>query len=961
VTPFVYGASFVDRATGLRFEMHHPASRPDLWHAYIEGLVQEYARYGIEGLVDRRTLEATNDVSLFFVGIDADDHVVTGLRCHGPLDDAAAAYALEEVAKSPEIDDYRSVLESASPYGVVEIKGGWRRMSGDGNAQVIQALVRCCAHAMEWLGAEVLLLAVADRMEPLMTSIGSIKMGLQSAPFPSEQYRTILTRMRRTRYGGLIDDAQAKRLREDREQLERRPVHRVTTGWRPILLDVGHRADRQILANLRTDAGTHVLDVADRQREELGRIVPPPGPELLDEPPVHVYYPWRDTVVRMLGPLAFAAVRLDRNRHLIRSDEQDRLRRQRVGIVGLSAGHSAATTIALEGLCGELRLADFDEVELSNLNRLPASVLDIGTNKAVLAARRVAELDPYLRVRVVSDGLRSDNAEEFVAGLDVLVEECDDLAMKLHVREVARRQRVAVVMETSDRGMLDVERFDDEPDRPLLHGLLGDVDAASLASLSVSEKVPYVLAIVDVPETSPRAAASLAEVGRTLSTWPQLGSEVTLGGAAVAAAVRRLGLGEPLPSGRTRVDLDARIASLAPPATRTASRQAGEPSAAWAAEAAGEGAEVGGARRGPAGTARLPADPEVAVAYAASLAASCGNGQPWTFELATRNLAILVERSRSCGAMDVRSRASYVSIGAALFNARVAAAAASRLGAVELFPMGPSSEVVATLGLGNAFDEALAELYQPMVDRCSNRRHGVPAPLDLSLVARLTRAASLEGASLSLVTDRDRLSEVAELLRETERIRFLTPALLEETIRELRWPGEDVRTGIDVATLELGPSELAAVELMRRRDVMELLERWDAGDALGDYLRTALLSSSAVAVITVESSAPTAYVTGGMAFERVWIEAQRAGLAVQAIGPAFLYAVQQSDYEALGGTRWAGALRDLQRGFRDLLGLSDRTVGILVLRLSHAPAPTVRSERLPLTVVLRRQGARPSA
>ena len=50
--------------------------------------------------------------------------------------------------------------------------------------------------------------------------------------------------------------------------------------------------------------------------------------------------------------------------------EQRRLAELRVGVVGLSVGHSTALTLALEGVGGELRLADFDTLALSNLNRL---------------------------------------------------------------------------------------------------------------------------------------------------------------------------------------------------------------------------------------------------------------------------------------------------------------------------------------------------------------------------------------------------------------------------------------------------------------------------------------------------------------------------------------------------------------------------------------------------------------
>ena len=123
------------------------------------------------------------------------------------------------------------------------------------------------------------------------------------------------------------------------------------------------------------------------------------------------------------------------------ADEQDTLGHLRIGVVGLSVGHVIAHTLALEGLCGELRLADMDTIELSNLNRIPASVLDLGLNKAVLAARRVGELDPYCAVTIFPQGLSKENLDSFLDGLDIVVEECDSLDIKLLVREAARRRR----------------------------------------------------------------------------------------------------------------------------------------------------------------------------------------------------------------------------------------------------------------------------------------------------------------------------------------------------------------------------------------------------------------------------------------------------------------------------------------------------------------------------------------
>jgi hypothetical protein len=56
--------------------------------------------------------------------------------------------------------------------------------------------------------------------------------------------------------------------------------------------------------------------------------------------------------------------------------------------------------------------------------------------------------------------------------------------LKILLREKARALRLPVLMETSDRGMLDVERFDLEPDRPILYGKVGWIWSADMDRLT---------------------------------------------------------------------------------------------------------------------------------------------------------------------------------------------------------------------------------------------------------------------------------------------------------------------------------------------------------------------------------------------------------------------------------------------------------------------------------------------
>ena len=154
-----------------------------------------------------------------------------------------------------------------------------------------------------------------------------------------------------------------------------------------------------------------------------------------------------------------------------------------------------------------------------------------------------------------------DTVDDFLDGLDIVVEECDSLDMKASLREGARTRGIPVLMASSDRGLLDVERFDLESQRPILHGLLGDLDSAQLAGMSSREKVPHMVRFLEAKQFSSRALASVVEIERTLSTWPQVAADVVLGATTIAEAVRRLGLGENLPSGRTLVDVGRRSIS----------------------------------------------------------------------------------------------------------------------------------------------------------------------------------------------------------------------------------------------------------------------------------------------------------------------------------------------------------------------------------------------------------------
>ncbi|ANH80164.1 hypothetical protein A8C56_03440 [Niabella ginsenosidivorans] len=350
--------------------------------------------------------------------------------------------------------------------------------------------------------------------------------------------------------------------------------------YRPVFLRLENPDDKNTYDFIKENmAGVEVIDTILRQLKELikirnagirteealNRLLKEQSEQLiLEEYGVWVFYPWSKKLVHLLDKEDFIEVRTNRNLYKITPEERQVLRSKTIGVIGLSVGQSVAFMLALERVCGALRLADFDTIDLSNMNRLAVGVQDIGVNKAILAARKIAELDPYIDITCYTDGLTDGNIDDFFTGgqrLDLLVEECDSLPVKIKSRIKARSLKIPVIMDTNDKGLLDVERFDLEPDRPVLHGrmklfegLTDEAAVAKLDQLTPRERFDTTIDIVGAENISERMKQSLKEIGISITGWPQLGSAVGLGGAMVTDVSRRILLGQYNASGRYHVD-----------------------------------------------------------------------------------------------------------------------------------------------------------------------------------------------------------------------------------------------------------------------------------------------------------------------------------------------------------------------------------------------------------------------
>ncbi len=130
------------------------------------------------------------------------------------------------------------------------------------------------------------------------------------------------------------------------------------------------------------------------------------------------------------------------SRHLIIPDVgmsgQKRLKNAKVLVIGAGGlGSPALLYLAAAGV-GTLGIAEFDEVDESNLQRqIIHGQSDIGRPKAESARDAINEANPYVNVVVHNERLDNDNVMEVFEGYDLIVDGTDNFATRYMVNDAA--------------------------------------------------------------------------------------------------------------------------------------------------------------------------------------------------------------------------------------------------------------------------------------------------------------------------------------------------------------------------------------------------------------------------------------------------------------------------------------------------------------------------------------------
>lgn len=348
-----------------------------------------------------------------------------------------------------------------------------------------------------------------------------------------------------------------------------------------VLFDPGKKRDIQELASLKSRGDVRVVDEIDSQIEELYKIHNPKSmregvPEAAlqkfttdfyrgiprDEFGVWAWYPWMRLLVHFLPEASHTELRTARNRNLITQAEQRRYYRAHVGVAGLSVGNAVVSTIVHTGGAKHLRIADADVLSGSNTNRIRAGFDMLGLPKTEVSAREIFLINPFAEVIIFDSGLTEKNMKSFLLEprpLDVVVDEMDDLYLKIRLRILARAHQIPVVMaaDNGDGVVVDIERYDLDPNRPLMHGDIPEAELLAIRPDTPRHAAARIISRWVRPENiAERMMMSLLELGTTLYTWPQLGNAAAMAGSVMSYVVRQIVLGKKIVQGKIVISPD---------------------------------------------------------------------------------------------------------------------------------------------------------------------------------------------------------------------------------------------------------------------------------------------------------------------------------------------------------------------------------------------------------------------
>ncbi|NOR70076.1 MAG: hypothetical protein GQ532_10360 [Methylomarinum sp.] len=273
---------------------------------------------------------------------------------------------------------------------------------------------------------------------------------------------------------------------------------------------------------------------------------------------------------------------------------------------------------------------------------------------------------------------------------------------------------------------------------------------------------------------------------------------------------------------------------------------------------------------------------------AAVQAPSGDNVQPWRFqvseELTTIKLYNLPEKDNSY--YNFNQMASYIAHGAVIENIDIASRHLGYQAQVNLFPDENELDLVAIIEL-SPVEQQDQPLYPAIFERCTNRFQYKRADVTPAVLDKLSDTVrNIDNANVSLVCQQDEINKLSKELMVNDRLVFERKDIHHFLFDKIRWNKKQIEQtmdGMPVDTLGLNPMEKLTFPLMRFWGFVKTANYFGLSRIIGLKCWWNCRTSSILGMVSIKGNDKVAFVQGGRAVQRVWLEATLQGLSLQPI------------------------------------------------------------------------------
>jgi nitroreductase len=253
----------------------------------------------------------------------------------------------------------------------------------------------------------------------------------------------------------------------------------------------------------------------------------------------------------------------------------------------------------------------------------------------------------------------------------------------------------------------------------------------------------------------------------------------------------------------------------------------------------------------------------------ATLAASGHNTQPWRFHIGEGGVDILPDYSRRTPVVDPDDHHLFAGLGCAAENLALAAGARGRSGELR-FDTANGGSVVFAFGTGPTAD---SDLFDAIPRRQSTRAEYDGRPVDTADLQTLATAAAVLGVDLVLITDRQQIDRVRDLVVAGNSAQMADAAFVRELKTWLRFsPSEAIKASDGLFSGSSGNPTLPAW-------LGPLVFDWVfRAEAENDKYARHLRSSAGVAVFVSQRDDRDHWGRAGRACQRFALQATALGL-----------------------------------------------------------------------------------